>query len=350
MDINIDISVIVPVYNVKEQYFNRMINSLLAQKGDISYEVIIVDDGSDEDTRKMIDSYCDNSEIIKCFHNKNMGVSYSRNYGTKMARGMYVAYVDGDDYVSSNYLETSLQYAKKYNADIVYGTIEYCPASNLVVEQKQDDSIDILSEENIDAIKASLMGYTRGLLKYAILGSPCGRLFRKQILDKVNFREELYLYEDQVFNREVLDYACKAVVCSEVWYYYVQYDNSALHKDRNEKDCYSLVKPYWDCMYSINKEEKEFIKKIMIVYSMNQYLGYMKMVFCKTRSIIERYTQLKCGIHNPLMKFMCEISAAGLELSRTERCALHLLRRRHILLITFLYSIYFRVKVQRKGI
>ncbi len=97
----IDISVVVAAYNV-EKYINQCINSLLDQSSD-SYEIIIVNDGSTDSTAKIIDSFSGN-ENIKIIHKKNEGVSVARNVGIDNAEGKWLTFVDGDDFVESNFI------------------------------------------------------------------------------------------------------------------------------------------------------------------------------------------------------------------------------------------------------
>ncbi|EGC84689.1 glycosyltransferase family 2 protein [Anaerococcus hydrogenalis] len=97
----IDISIVVAAYNV-EKYINECIKSLLNQSCD-NYEIIIVDDGSTDSTAKIIDSFSGN-ENIKIIHKKNEGVSVARNVGIENSEGKWLTFVDGDDFVDSNFI------------------------------------------------------------------------------------------------------------------------------------------------------------------------------------------------------------------------------------------------------
>lgn len=109
------ISVIVPVYNVKE-YLEECINSILAQDYE-NYEVILVDDGSNDSSEKICDSYS-NIEKIKIYHKKNGGLSDARNFGLKMATGKYICFIDSDDVISKSYLSSMMYNINKYNVKI----------------------------------------------------------------------------------------------------------------------------------------------------------------------------------------------------------------------------------------
>lgn len=99
---NVRYSIIVPVYNV-EQYIGQCIESILAQTFD-NLELILVDDGSQDGSGRICDSYAEKDQRIKVIHQKNSGVSKARNVGIETATGDYLMFVDGDDWVDPNYL------------------------------------------------------------------------------------------------------------------------------------------------------------------------------------------------------------------------------------------------------
>lgn len=106
------ISVIVPVYNIEKE-ISKCLNSLVNQKFD-DYEVIVVNDGSTDDSQIVIDKYVKTyPDIIKAFKKKNGGLSDARNYGIKKARGNYISFVDGDDFVSNNMLQVLYKKAQE---------------------------------------------------------------------------------------------------------------------------------------------------------------------------------------------------------------------------------------------
>ena len=112
------ISVIVPVYNV-EELLPKCLDSLVNQTFD-DYEVIVVNDGSPDNSQKIIDDYYKKyPNIIKPLKKENGGLSSARNYGLKYATGEYVLYVDSDDYVSSDILEKMYSLGMRDNSDIV---------------------------------------------------------------------------------------------------------------------------------------------------------------------------------------------------------------------------------------
>ena len=113
---NRKISIIVPVYNL-ENYLERCVRSLLQQSYS-NLEVILVDDGSLDNSPKICDTLCKEDQRIICIHKKNGGLSSSRNVGLDMASGDYILFVDGDDYVHPDMVRTMYEGMVYYDVKI----------------------------------------------------------------------------------------------------------------------------------------------------------------------------------------------------------------------------------------
>ena len=94
---SIDLSIIVPVYNI-QKYIGKCLESILKIRN-IDYEVLVINDGSPDDSQKIIDEYCQKNSRVKSFIKENGGLSSARNYGMKKAQGEYIWFVDGDDLI-----------------------------------------------------------------------------------------------------------------------------------------------------------------------------------------------------------------------------------------------------------
>ena len=110
------ISLVIPVYNV-EKYLDKCMESVLAQTYD-NYEVILVDDGSTDNSGKMCDEYAERDSRVTVYHQKNSGVSVARNVGIENAKGEFISFIDSDDWVDESYLEKLVNAQIKYNADL----------------------------------------------------------------------------------------------------------------------------------------------------------------------------------------------------------------------------------------
>lgn len=114
-----DLTVVVPVYNVKD-YLRDCMESILSQKTSYRYKVVLIDDGSTDGSGLIADEYKDNA-IVEVIHQKNGGLSAARNAGLKKIESAYVCFVDSDDLMASGFIQSFLDAAKKENADIVEG-------------------------------------------------------------------------------------------------------------------------------------------------------------------------------------------------------------------------------------
>ncbi len=108
------ISIIIPIYNA-ENYIRRCINSILNQTYQ-NYEIILIDDGSTDNSREILNEFKANKKI-RIYFQKNMGVAKTRNKGIKLSRGKYIAFIDNDDYIDRDYLEKL--YKNISNNDII---------------------------------------------------------------------------------------------------------------------------------------------------------------------------------------------------------------------------------------
>lgn len=118
------ISVIIPVYNV-EKYLRRCLNSVVVQTYE-HIEIILVDDGSTDDSGDICDEYADRDKRIVVIHQENQGQSAARNKGVDIAKGSYIAFVDSDDFVIPDYIALMFAAAIRYQADIVQTRISIC--------------------------------------------------------------------------------------------------------------------------------------------------------------------------------------------------------------------------------
>lgn len=229
------ISVIVPVYNTPSELIDRSITSVLNQRVDV--ELLLVDDGSEESTARYLDDL--SSASIRVFHKPNGGVSSARNYGLAHCEGDYITFVDPDDEVTPGYLSEALKIATRYDADVVFGGMEYvypdgkvnsCPQSAV----KAEDAF-VVEDDDISLVERSL--FEKGALEEIGLVpiqyvSNCASLYRSSVVDGVRFDEGIVISEDRIFNFEVLEKSARVALAGGVWYRYFQNSNSASHKVR----------------------------------------------------------------------------------------------------------------------
>lgn len=199
------VSVIVPVYNV-EKYISKCIQSICEQTYN-NIEIILVDDGSTDNSGIICDEYEKKDVRIKVIHKENTGVSATRNMGIDKSTGDYICFVDGDDYVMSDYIEYMLEQLIENNADIALTTQMF---GNFDEKQVEKDEMKIWNGE--DAVEAILC-------YQAPIGCYC-KLFRANFLKDIRFIPEIFIGEGFNFNVAAFQKADKVVAGKRRIYYY----------------------------------------------------------------------------------------------------------------------------------
>lgn len=312
---NVRFSIIIPFYNTPKQFFFRMLNSIRNQTYS-SYEIIVVDDGSNSSDSSFLDDITD----IRLFRQKNKGVSAARNLGIKYARGNYTVFVDADDIIDCRFLETANSYLKKYDTEIIYGRIAYAEIrgellikltgkncrvedyDSITYSQKQNvKDVFYYANDKVDEVKRCLLDIQPRGDQYVILGSPCGSVYKTELVKSVKFPENIAICEDQVFNRKVLLSAKTCLVVPDLWYYYLQNQFSAMHKGRKS---YSLEKkiPYWDALRKLHKmESNNMIPYLNAVY-LDLYCNSLKNISSSEDSMTEKLCKVNALYSHPLIK------------------------------------------------
>ena len=114
-------SIVVPVYNV-EKYINKALDSILNQTYN-NFEVIIVNDGSTDNSQKIIDKYTKLDKRFKSYKKENGGLSSTRNFGIKYTTGDYLLFIDSDDYIEKDYLEQANKVTNYTHPDLEYDVV-----------------------------------------------------------------------------------------------------------------------------------------------------------------------------------------------------------------------------------
>ncbi len=210
------ISVIVPIYN-SEKTITRCVKSIQNQTYK-NIEIILVDDGSIDNSLKMCKEFAKTDHRIKIIQKNNGGVSSARNIGIESAEGEYIMFCDADDYVSPNWcsiLEKTIK--KNLNSWIV---------SNIYIV----DNKGIINSKcsNNDMIKLSYFD----IFKMGISAYSCNKIYRRDIISKyvIRFREDCSFSEDVEFNVKYCLTCNDIVYIKEPLYYYVNNSESLTHK------------------------------------------------------------------------------------------------------------------------
>lgn len=225
MDARSMLSFIVPVYN-GERYLSRCVDSILDQTV-ADYEVILVNDGSTDNTESVCLKYADADGRIKYVSQSNQGVSAARNTGIMHARGQYVCFVDADDWVAPRLAERVMACFSK--ADIVYFGYEEGFDTTCVLSPGEEDApFDGPSRE--DLISRCLCPTSAELQDRSIRAATCwGKVYRRSFITdhRLHFPVGMINCEDAVFNLTVLaNYPSYHCLEAKLYYYYIHPSNS----------------------------------------------------------------------------------------------------------------------------
>ena len=211
------VSYIVPIYNV-EKYIKKCVESICNQNYK-NIEIILVDDGSTDKSSKIIDSISEKDSRINVIHKKNGGVSSARNTGLDKAKGKYILFIDGDDYIEPDYTDYFLDLISKDNYDIAYSNKCFDLVNKV---QIKENNIKIYS--SADAIAGIYDG------KFGV--AVWNKIYKKSFLSKNNirFNEDIWYGEGMLFNIQCLSKTNSVIVGDRMVYHQVFNPKSAMRK------------------------------------------------------------------------------------------------------------------------
>jgi glycosyltransferase involved in cell wall biosynthesis len=233
------ISVIVPIYKI-ESYLSKCIDSLLHQSF-LDFELILVDDGSPDNCPKICDDYANLDKRVKVIHKQNGGLLSARKEGLKKATGKYIAYVDGDDWVDSFYLDTLFKLAEANDADLV--TTGRFREFNGKIETIKPKLFGVFHANDIKTKILPKAIYTGDFCEHGISTYVWNKLFRKDILEKVlyDIPNEIVMGEDAAITYSYLCLTKNLVISRIPLYYYRQRHDSIVKSIENsEMEYYRL--------------------------------------------------------------------------------------------------------------
>lgn len=215
---NLLVTVIVPGYNI-EKYVRRCLGSICNQTYK-NLEIILIDDGSTDETGVIFDLYQEKDKRIKVIHKDNGGVSSARNIGLDIFTGEYVLFVDGDDWIEENTIETLVSIAEEKQSDVVL--FEY------TVDYENGDSISCFHPEYEGCISMEQAIY---LSITSVNRFSVTKMYKRSLFNCVRFDETIHLGEDTLFACEVMSKGENAFFLAKSLYHYVQSTGSATRKD-----------------------------------------------------------------------------------------------------------------------
>ena len=213
-----DISLIVPIYNM-EKYLETCLDSIVSQTIDKStVEVLLIDDGSTDNSASIMREYADKYPYMKVFHKENEGLSMTRNYGIKKAKGKYLAYLDSDDTISSDTLKLLVEFFDKHYDEIDLVTYD---------EIKIEDGKNEISHYRYDYLEKEGV-YDLNEFPYVFCSQTRINVCVKNLADdNILFdSDRSFRQEDQKYCTQVLQRKMKIGYCPGATYYYLRQPNS----------------------------------------------------------------------------------------------------------------------------
>lgn len=261
------VSVVVPIYNV-EKYLLNCIESILGQSYS-SLEIILVDDGSTDNSRTMSDRYAKQYDNIQVIHKKNGGLSSARNAGIDQASGKYIVFIDPDDVIYSDYFNRLVSKAEKQGCDAVISGYNKVPGNDKVIPGYELNRVMngkelVLSSPTIHS-NNDLCFVWRNIYKLSLM---------KQF--HIRFHEQVFIGEDVIFNLEYFLRSQRICAIPDILYdYTVNNPNSLMRAKYKPKLESSLI-----IQYEVRKrlseqyellEQKHYRKDMANYYIKNIY-------------------------------------------------------------------------------
>lgn len=208
------ISVIIPVYNT-EKYVSRCIDSVIQQTYS-DWELILIDDGSTDTSGSVCDTYSRQDSRIRTLHNQNQGPAASRKAGVDAAAGDLIMFADSDDWLDEKMLQVMYQQYQESGAGMV------CCVYQDVDDDGKVSHPQLFEKPYIDCMNAHDCMYHMHHTRY-LTGSPCTKLFRRNLFDEVDFCSNVTIGEDYSMIVQLAEKAGQVrIISRELYFRYVR--------------------------------------------------------------------------------------------------------------------------------
>ena len=294
------ISIIIPVYNV-EKFLDKCINSIVNQTYK-NLEIIIIDDGSTDNSGKMCEAWKIKDNRIKVLHQQNFGAGHARNVGIEASTGKWIFFVDSDDYLKLEIIELLYKNAIKTSSDV--------SSSGYIVKMFQDEIIKYNKENYVvnseEALRKMLVG--EGISTFV-----CDKLYKKELFETIKFPEGKNRERIAVLYK-LFDKASKISHISEAGYYYVQRNGSLSHAEFTSERLTNGIEFLEEMLNFIcekysklqNEAEAYFTTQLHIAI-INCYKNNAKEVYKDLKSKLKSY--MKRILKNPKIKFRKKVKS-----------------------------------------
>ena len=278
------ISVIIPAYN-SEKTIEKCVSSVQSQTYK-DLQIIVVDDGSLDDTKRIVKKMKQADDRIELISIPNGGVSHARNVGIDNAKGEYLTFVDSDDYIDQEMYESLIILLNTYYADIAHCSYKNVDENGAIINHVGNTGKRIVQNHD-----EALVFFLSGKL---YCESLCNKIYKKDLFNNVRLDETIRMNEDVLANFCLFNNANKSVYIDRSFYSYVSNSQSVTHTNTEiflvEQKVYVARKILDLCN---GKPYEEFARHNVAVKCLNLYKSYVNLT---DRDIIKKRSELKTEI------------------------------------------------------
>lgn len=276
---NYQLSIIIPVYNC-EKYVERCINSILTQKIKYTFEIVVINDGSTDNTKEVLNKFR-NIENIHVIDQENKGYSGARNTGIDFATGRYLIFVDSDDEMLKNGVNLLLNRAYEFDADIVEGGFKYIYPDDKIIDTPSSDEVKEISMP---------IGKLNGFF--------WGKVYKREIFEGIRLPDG-YWFEDSLNVHILFWKSKKCILIPELVYCYFMNENGITQTSKKKLKSIdslyiteSLIRDHLELGYAITQDYYEyFLRMVKLTYNrtceMKEEIRYS--VFLCQCNLYEKY-------------------------------------------------------------
>ena len=335
------VSVVLPIYNV-ERYLNRCVKSVVNQSYK-NLEIILVDDGSQDNCPILCDEWAKKDYRIKVIHKKNAGLGYARNTGIENATGEYICFIDSDDYIALDTIEKAYKSVMESKSDVVYYGYNVVDSNRNVTQvfKPEIDKLIYKGKEVTDIIFPELISpdYSKGKRMNLML-SACTAVFSMKLIKDANWKfvSERKIISEDVYSLTMLFGFIKCVsIVPEACYYYCQNNTSLTRTYR--KDRYEKIKDFYNKTILLCQKLK--FSQVVETRLASVYLAFviaaLKMIVLSEESVMAKLGYIKSIEEDTHLQIVLRKVDSRIESKRRNLIRTALLKKRTLACYVMLY-------------
>lgn len=226
---NVKLSVIVPIYKV-EKYIEQCLKSLIEQT-EQAMEIILVDDGSPDKCPQICDDYKKKDSRITVIHKLNGGLVSARKAGVKAAKGKYIGFVDGDDWVENDFFKKMLSKAEQHNADVVVSDF-YSDYPNKRVKCISNLQVGFYDKDKMKNEIFPQLIYNGKMFEFGVVPAIWNKLFKKELIEQYIYEvdNKIKMGEDAACTYPCILHANSCYIMEHTPMYHYRQNNSSMTK------------------------------------------------------------------------------------------------------------------------